>query len=63
MAVVLLVLTTPFTRNATTPTMRMHATPSATTISTIVNPTGSRLRRLAWLARPDSLERALMERT
>jgi hypothetical protein len=43
-AVVFVVLTTPFTRNATTATIRMHATPSVTTISTIVNPTGRSLR-------------------
>gem|GEM_PF-3722889 len=57
MAVVLLVLTTPLTRKATTPTIRRHATPSATTISTIVNPTGVCPRRSACLARTDSLER------
>jgi hypothetical protein len=38
MAVVLVVLTTPFTRNATTATIRMHATVSATAISTSVIP-------------------------
>jgi hypothetical protein len=37
--VVFVVLTTPFTRNATTATIRMHATPSVTTISTRVNAT------------------------
>jgi hypothetical protein len=40
-AVVFVALTIPFTRKATTATIRMHATPSVTTISTIVNPTGS----------------------
>jgi len=39
--VVFVVLTTPCTRKATTATMRMQATPSATTISTMVNPTGA----------------------
>jgi hypothetical protein len=39
MDVVFVVLTTPFTRNATTATMSMHATPSVTTISTSVNAT------------------------
>jgi hypothetical protein len=39
--VVFVVLTTPFTRKATTPTISRHATPKVTTISTIVNPTGS----------------------
>jgi hypothetical protein len=43
-AEVLLVLTTPFTRKATIATMRMHATPSATIISTMENPIGSLLR-------------------
>jgi hypothetical protein len=37
-AVVFVALTMPFTRNATTATIRMHATPSVTTISTIVKP-------------------------
>jgi hypothetical protein len=44
MVVVFVVLTMPFTRNATTAIIRMHATPSATTISTIVKPTGRRPR-------------------
>ena len=38
MAVVLVVLTTPFTRKATTATIRMQATVSATAISTSVIP-------------------------
>jgi hypothetical protein len=38
MAVVFVVLTTPLTRKATTATIRMQATPSATTISSRVNP-------------------------
>jgi hypothetical protein len=37
-AEVLVVLTRPFTRNMTTPTMRRQATVSVTTISTIVKP-------------------------
>jgi hypothetical protein len=36
-AVVFVVLTTPFTRKATTAIIRMHATSSVTIISTIVN--------------------------
>ena len=39
-AVVLVELTRPFTRKATTATISRHATPSPTTISTIVKPTG-----------------------
>jgi sensor domain CHASE-containing protein len=43
--VVLAVLTIPLTRNATTATIRMQATPSATIISTNVNPNGTLPRR------------------
>ena len=43
-AVVLVELTIPFTRKATTATISRHATPSATTISTMVNPTFGGLR-------------------
>jgi hypothetical protein len=45
MAVVFAVLTIPLTKNATTATIRMHATPRVTTNSTIVKPTGMMLRR------------------
>ncbi len=38
-AVVFAVLTMPFTRNATIATIRMQATPSVTTVSTMVKPT------------------------
>ncbi len=47
MAVVLAVLTTPFTRNITTPTISSETTPRVTTISTIVKPTGPFLPSLA----------------
>jgi hypothetical protein len=46
MAVVLVALTTPLTRKATTATIRMHATPRATTISTRVIPCGGFFGRM-----------------
>jgi hypothetical protein len=44
MAVVLVVLTSPFTRNATTAISSMQATPRVTTVSTSVKPTGAPFR-------------------
>ncbi len=46
-AVVLVELTIPLIRNATTATISRHATPSATTISTMVKPTFGGLRPCA----------------
>jgi hypothetical protein len=60
---VLAVLTTPFTRKATTATIRRHATPSPTTISTIVNPTGGFLCRSASSPRPEFTTGSIMEQT
>ncbi len=51
-AVVFVALTIPFTRKATTATMRMQATPSVTIVSTSVNPTGPPFRppfRICWM--------------
>jgi hypothetical protein len=61
-AEVLVELTTPFTRKATMATMRRHATPSATIISTMENPKGSLLRRIAPLRLPGFSMGRLTER-
>jgi hypothetical protein len=55
-------LTTPFTRKATMATMRRHATPSATIISTMVNPKGRLLRRIPLRLPPGFSAGRLMER-
>jgi len=60
-AEVLLVLTTPFTRKATTATIRKHATVSATIISTSVIPCGSLLLRTLRL--PELSAGRIMART
>ena len=59
-AVVFVVLTTPLTRNATTATMRMQATPSATTISTIVIPFGGFSVKTTRSPRPDFFAREII---
>jgi hypothetical protein len=61
--VVFVVLTTPFTRNATTPTISRQATPSPTTISTIVNPKGSFRRRTPPPRPPELSAGEIMEPT
>jgi hypothetical protein len=61
-AVVFLVLTTPFTRKATTATIRMHATPSATAISTSVIPCGDSFMSAAPLLRPNVYAGGIMGR-
>jgi hypothetical protein len=59
-AVVFVVLTTPFTRKATTATIRMHATPSVTTISTRVNATLGGFWRSPSPSLPESSSRGFM---
>jgi len=62
-AEVLVVLTTPFTRKATTATIRRHATVSATIISTRVIPCGGLFLRTLPFRLPELSARGIMART